>query len=63
MLDMTWFERCDWQKDREAVLDRVEREIGYPPFVKPANLWFVHRHHQGARPSEPGRRHRHGGFF
>lgn len=38
VLDMTWFERCDWQKDREAVLDRVEREIGYPAFVKPANL-------------------------
>ena len=24
--------------NREAVLDRVEREIGYPAFVKPANL-------------------------
>ena len=25
-------------ENREAVLDRVEREIGYPAFVKPANL-------------------------
>ncbi len=33
-----WFTRAMFQKDREAVLDRVEKELGYPVFVKPANL-------------------------
>ena len=38
VLDMCWFERSDWERDRKAVLDRVEQEVGYPAFVKPANL-------------------------
>ena len=38
VLDMCWFERGDWEQDRQAVLDRVEKEVGYPAFVKPANL-------------------------
>lgn len=38
VLDMCWFERGDWEKDPEAVLNKVEKEIGYPAFVKPANL-------------------------
>lgn len=38
VLDMCWFERSDWERDRQAVLDRVEKEVGYPAFVKPANL-------------------------
>ncbi len=33
-----WFTRAMFQQDREAVLNRVERELGYPVFVKPANL-------------------------
>lgn len=33
-----WFIRSAWEKDRDAVLDRVEAELGYPVFVKPANL-------------------------
>ena len=32
-----WFSRSMWEKDRDAVLDEVER-LGYPVFVKPANL-------------------------
>ena len=36
--DMCWFERADWEGDREDILRRVETEIGYPAFVKPANL-------------------------
>ena len=36
--DMCWFERADWEAGREDILGRVEREIGYPAFVKPANL-------------------------
>ena len=33
-----WFTRSMYQADREAVLNRVEEELGYPVFVKPANL-------------------------
>ena len=38
VLDMCWFERGQWQKDRDAILTKVEKEVGYPAFVKPANL-------------------------
>lgn len=34
----TFFLRTNWEKDRRAILARVEREIGLPAFVKPANL-------------------------
>jgi len=34
----TWFLRKDWDEDRPGVLRRVAREIGFPAFVKPANL-------------------------
>ncbi len=30
--------RREWERDPEAVLDRVEAELGYPVFTKPANL-------------------------
>ncbi|PLT27971.1 D-alanine--D-alanine ligase [Peribacillus deserti] len=33
-----WFIRSGWEKDREASYEKVESEIGYPCFVKPANL-------------------------
>jgi D-alanine-D-alanine ligase len=33
-----WFLRGEWERDPEVVLGRVERETGYPCFVKPANL-------------------------
>ena len=33
-----WFTRSMFAADREAVLDQVEKELGYPVFVKPANL-------------------------
>ena len=33
-----WFTRSMFTADREAVLDQVEKELGYPVFVKPANL-------------------------
>jgi D-alanine-D-alanine ligase len=32
------FLRSQWEADREGVLDRLEAEIGYPAFAKPANL-------------------------
>ena len=34
----TWFLRREWDDDRAGVLRRVAREIGFPSFVKPANL-------------------------
>jgi D-alanine-D-alanine ligase len=33
-----WFLRSQWQKDQRSVIRRVGREIGFPCFVKPANL-------------------------
>ena len=36
--EFTWFLRTEWDRSSEAILDRVESEIGYPAFVKPANL-------------------------
>ncbi|HEX7313757.1 MAG TPA: D-alanine--D-alanine ligase family protein [Pyrinomonadaceae bacterium] len=33
-----WFPRRDWEADPGGIRERVEREIGYPCFVKPANL-------------------------
>jgi D-alanine-D-alanine ligase len=34
----TFILRSGWEKDRAAVLDRIEQQIGYPSFIKPANL-------------------------
>ncbi|HYE65950.1 MAG TPA: D-alanine--D-alanine ligase family protein [Pyrinomonadaceae bacterium] len=34
----TWFLRTEWDGDRARVLRRVAREMGFPCFVKPANL-------------------------
>jgi D-alanine-D-alanine ligase len=33
-----WFLRSDWERARDIVLDGIERDLGYPCFVKPANL-------------------------
>ncbi len=33
-----WFTRSMWEKDRAAVVSAVEEKLGYPVFVKPANL-------------------------
>lgn len=38
VLPDTWYIRSRWEKDREAVLNDVEKQLGYPVFVKPANL-------------------------
>lgn len=38
MCNYTWFLRSHWSADRAKVVRKVEREIGYPCFVKPANL-------------------------
>jgi len=34
----TWLLRSDWERDKEKVIRRIAREIGFPCFVKPANL-------------------------
>jgi D-alanine-D-alanine ligase len=34
----TWLLRAEWERERAAVARRVAREIGFPSFVKPANL-------------------------
>ncbi|MFL6375821.1 MAG: D-alanine--D-alanine ligase family protein [Pyrinomonadaceae bacterium] len=36
--DYVWFLRGEWQKNREATIARVAAKLGYPCFVKPANL-------------------------
>src|SRR5262245_2201877 len=34
----TWFLRSDWENDPAAVLEKIEKTLGFPCFVKPANL-------------------------
>lgn len=34
----TWFLRRDWERDRAGTMRRVAEELGFPVFVKPANL-------------------------
>jgi D-alanine-D-alanine ligase len=38
MCNYTWLLRSQWENDPAAVLRRIRREIGFPCFVKPANL-------------------------
>ena len=38
VLPGTWYTRSMWEKDRTAILEDVEKQLGYPVFVKPANL-------------------------
>lgn len=33
-----WFLRSEWEREPSAILERVEREVGFPCFIKPANL-------------------------
>ncbi|MDQ3743269.1 MAG: D-alanine--D-alanine ligase [Acidobacteriota bacterium] len=33
-----WFLRSEWEREPSAVLERLEREVGFPCFIKPANL-------------------------
>ncbi len=38
VLPGTWYTRSGWEKGREEILIDVEEKLGYPVFVKPANL-------------------------
>lgn len=33
-----WFLRSDWEQNADAVVEQIEKTLGYPSFVKPANL-------------------------
>jgi D-alanine-D-alanine ligase len=33
-----WFLRSEWESDNDRLVGQVERSLGYPLFVKPANL-------------------------
>ena len=35
--DYMWFLRKDWERGRARIIEGIDREIGYPCFVKPAN--------------------------
>jgi D-alanine-D-alanine ligase len=38
LCDYAWFLRNEWERDGKGVMRRVMRQIGFPCFVKPANL-------------------------
>ena len=38
VVDYVWCTDRQWQSSRQAVIDRVESELGYPVIVKPADL-------------------------
>lgn len=38
IVNYLWFLKSEWQDDKVKIIKRVEENIGYPVFVKPANL-------------------------
>lgn len=38
VVDYVWFTDKQWTRERDSIVERVERELGYPVIVKPANL-------------------------
>jgi D-alanine-D-alanine ligase len=38
IVDFVALRRDEWERDKDAIVARLEREVGYPAFVKPANL-------------------------
>ena len=38
IVDFVWFTDKDWAKDKEALINKIEKQLGYPVIVKPANL-------------------------
>lgn len=38
VVDYVWFTDKQWFKQRDELIERIERQIGYPVIVKPANL-------------------------
>ncbi|WP_108671711.1 D-alanine--D-alanine ligase [Peribacillus acanthi] len=37
-VNYVWFIRSEWETNEEAAYEKVEEQLGYPCFVKPANL-------------------------
>ncbi|KAB7704797.1 D-alanine--D-alanine ligase [Bacillus aerolatus] len=37
-VNYVWLNRKTWQENKEAAYEKAEKELGYPCFVKPANL-------------------------
>lgn len=38
IVDYHWFYRTRWERERDLVIEEIEDKLGYPLFVKPANL-------------------------
>ncbi len=38
VIEYEWFLRSSWEENPEAILRKLSRSLGYPMFVKPANL-------------------------
>ncbi len=38
IVEYLWFYRAQWLSDKKLVLNEIEKKLGYPVFVKPANL-------------------------
>lgn len=38
LCDYVWFLRSEWEQSADKVVEQIENKIGYPCFVKPANL-------------------------
>ena len=38
LIEYDWFLRSEWEKNRDPVTKRISRSLGFPVFVKPANL-------------------------
>lgn len=38
IIEYEWFLRSSWEEDPEAIIERVAQSLGFPMFVKPANL-------------------------
>lgn len=38
VVDYVWFTDHNWASDRDAVINKIESQLGYPVIVKPANL-------------------------
>lgn len=38
VLESEWLDRAQWADDKDAVIERLEKSLPYPMFVKPANL-------------------------
>ncbi len=38
VVDYVWFTDKEWISDKEAIINKIEKKLGYPVIVKPANL-------------------------